>query len=586
MIKVLLVEDNPADAAHIMALLCEVDREDFAVTYEASVPEAVARLSRETFDAALLELTLAGAGDLPGLTDIKAQAPLLPIVLLCARGQQKAATAALKHGAQDYIEEDDRSSELLSRSILYAINRAQAAEQLAFLSRHDPLTGLANRTAFRERIAQALARSGRNQQPGALLLVDLDSFKAVNDTRGHDVGDLLLRDVADQLRKFVRPYDVIARLGGDEFGILLENVDEARDAGKLAHRLLESIAEPVVIGGHEIFSTASLGAAVFPFDGADAPSLLRNADFAMYRAKRQGGGTAAFYTPSMGARIREQLALEHDLHRALAHDEFLLHYQPQVSLTSGRIVGLEALVRWQHPERGLVPPNAFIPAAEKSGIIGALGEWALRTACLQRQQWAEEGLDLGRIAVNLSPRQLTGNGFVAVTERTLREVGLDPKLLELEITEALFLEHDQPTIEKLSRLKQLGLRISIDDFGTGYSCLSRLTNLPVDALKIDRSFVSQASDQQNAAVTRAIIALARELELGVTCEGVETEKHATFLQQCGCDVIQGNLVSTPRPPEDIPTWAAERRRRVTSPTAPSGCTEPTREARDHSANVA
>ncbi len=556
MIKVLLVEDSPADAAHIMQLLCEVDREDFAVTYEASVVDAVARVTTETFDAALIELSSVGGPEVPGLAEIKAQAPLLPVVLLCTHLERQAAAEAVKHGAQDYVEEGDRTGELLARSVLYAIERVHAAEQLAFLTRHDPLTGLANRSAFRDRVAQALARSDRTHKPGTLMLVDLDSFKAVNDTRGHDVGDLLLKHTADRLRKFVRPYDVIARLGGDEFGILLEDVNEARDAGRLAERLLESIAEPFEVGEIEIFSTASLGAVVFPFDGADPPSLLRNADFAMYRAKRQGGGTAAFYTPSIGLRIHEQLALEHDLHAAISREELILHYQPQVSLSTGKITGLEALVRWQHPERGLIPPNAFIPAAEKSGLIAAIGEWALRTACRQRQQWAEAGLDVGRIAVNLSPRQLNGNAFVAITEKTLTEFGLDPKLLELEITEALFLEHDQATIEKLARLRRLGVRIAIDDFGTGYSCLSRLTNLPVDALKIDRSLITQADEGQNTAVTRAIIALARELNLAVTCEGVETDGHVSFLRQHGCHVIQGQLVSHPLPPEEIPAWAA------------------------------
>lgn len=565
MVKVLLIEDSPADAAHIMELLCEVDREDFAVTYEASVADAIARLAEETFDAALFDVKLLGGTDAPALTQIRTRAPLLPVVLLCTHADRNEVANAMRHGAQDYIEEGHRSGELLARSILYAIERVHSAEQLAFLSRHDALTGLANRTAFRDRIAQALARSDRSQKPGALLLVDLDSFKAVNDMRGHDVGDLLLKHIADQLRKFVRPYDVVARLGGDEFGILLEDVSEARDAGLLAERLLESIAEPFTVGGIELFSTASLGAVVFPFDGADAPSLLRNADFAMYRAKRQGGGAAAFYTPSMGVRIHEQLALEHDLHRALARDEFILHYQPQASLSSGKVVGLEALVRWQHPERGVVPPNAFIPAAEKSGMISAIGEWALRTACLQRRKWADAGLDLGRIAVNISPRQLTGNAFVAITERTLREVGLDPSLLELEITEALFLEHDQSTIDRIARLGRLGVRISIDDFGTGYSCLSRLTNLPVDALKIDRSLICTASEEHNTAVIRAIIALARELKMAVTCEGVETETQAAFLRQHRCEVAQGQLISTPMPPEEIPAWVAAT---VSAPATP------------------
>ncbi len=558
MIKVLLVEDSPADAARIMALLCEVDREDFAVTYEVSVTDAVERLRTETFDAALLDFELAGGPDAPGMTRLKDHAPLLPLVLLCTRAHRSVAADATKRGAQDYIDDSDWTGELFARSILYAIERVHTAEQLEFLARHDALTGLPNRAAFRDRLAQALARAGRDHKPGALLLVDLDSFKAINDTQGHDVGDALLKHVGTQLRRFVRPYDLVARLGGDEFAILLEDVAEARDAGRMAERIIEEISAPFVIGDTEVFTTASLGAVVFPFDGSDPPTLLRNADFAMYRAKRQGGGTATFYTRSMGARIHEQLALEHDLHRALAHEEFLLHYQPQVDVGSGRIVGMEALARWRHPERGLLPPHTFIPAAEKSGLIGAIGEWALRAACRQRRQWADAGLAVGRMAVNLSPRQLTGNGFVAVTEKTLAEFDLDPSFLDLEITEALLLGNDQATIERLARLRRIGVRISIDDFGTGHSCLSRLTILPVDALKIDRSLIGSVEAHPNNAVARAIIALARELDLGVICEGVEHAGHLAFLHRHGCEIVQGRLICPPLPADEVERWVTSR----------------------------
>jgi diguanylate cyclase (GGDEF)-like protein len=555
MIKVLLIEDSPAAAAHLLKLLCEVDRESFAVTYERSLTEAANRLATEPFDAALLGC--AAADDAPAdIAALRAHLPNLPVVLLTRADDRAAAREAVRRGAQDFVEEDDLAGPLLERTIQWAIERVRAAERLAFLSRHDALTGLANRPAFCDRVAQALARSDRSQQPGALLLLDLDSFKTVNDTRGLETGDLVLTHVAERLRNFVRPYDVVARLGADEFGVLLEDVNEARDAGRLAERMLGVIAEPFRVGESEVFTSASLGVVVFPFDGRDAPTLLRNADFAMYRAKRQGGGTCAFYTPSMGVRIHEQLALEHDLHRALAREEFVLHYQPQVSLKGGHVVGLEALLRWHHPTRGTIPPAAFVPAAEKSGAIGAIGEWALRTACRQRRAWSDAGLALGRIAVNLSPRQLVTPGFVTRTERILQEADLDPRLLELEITEALFLDDDPVTIEKLARLKRLGVRISIDDFGTGYSCLSQLTDLPVDGLKIDRSLVAPVrAGRQSAVVTRAIVVLARELGLGVTCEGVENDAQVDFLREHGCDAIQGVLVSPPLPTEEVPVWA-------------------------------
>jgi diguanylate cyclase (GGDEF)-like protein len=436
----------------------------------------------------------------------------------------------------------------MARSIRYAIERKNAEENLAYLKQYDPLTGLANRTLFQDRLQQALARANRDDDMVALMLLDLDHFKAVNDVLGHAGGDELLKEVAERIEGLVRKSDTVARLGADEFAIILEEMSDAQDVAPVAQDILNTLSESFVLDGHEIPVTASLGIAVRPPSEGD--SLLKDADAAVYRAKERGRNTYEFYAEEMNVRAFERLTLRNMLRQALKEEEFLLHYQPQVDLATGAIVGAEALVRWRQPDSGLVPPARFIPVLEDTGDIVGVGRWIMRTACHQNRAWQDSGVAPLRVAVNLSARQFSQGGLVSTVADVLEESGLDPSCLELEITESLLMEDLNASLQILGELQNVaeGLRVSIDDFGTGYSSLSYLKSFPIDLLKIDQSFVREIpGDSDDAAITAAIIGLAHSLRLGVIAEGVETEEQATFLRERGCDEAQGYYFSRPLP---------------------------------------
>jgi diguanylate cyclase (GGDEF)-like protein len=401
---------------------------------------------------------------------------------------------------------------------------------------------------FTDRLNQALAQARRKRQALAVMFLDLDAFKLVNDTLGHAMGDELLRVAAKRLTGVMREGDSVARVGGDEFMVLLPSAAGAEDATKIANRILEAMRQPWQLGGHEFHLTASIGIAVYPSDGTDAIALLRNADTAMYRAKDQGRDNFQRFTSSMNARIAERVDLDNEMRRGLERGEFVVYYQPQVQINSGQVVGVEALVRWQHPERGLVPPMEFIPLAEETGLIVALGEWVLRAACAQAGAWRAAGLPALRMGVNLSARQLQRPDLPDMVGRVLEETGLNAKLLQLEITESLAMRDTEFTITALHNLKKLGVEVSIDDFGTGHSSLAYLKHFPVDVLKIDRSFVSNLTvDPYDAAITETVIALAHTLHLRVIAEGVETKEQLAFLNSRKCDEMQGYLFSRPVP---------------------------------------
>jgi len=449
--------------------------------------------------------------------------------------------------------------------------RKLAQEHLDFLAYYDSLTGLPNRLLYRDRLAQAVAEAQRHGHLAATLLLDLDRFKLINDTLGHQQGDRLLQEVGERLKTCVRSSDSVgrphheraqpsdsgektvsvARLGGDEFTVLLNRIAGAPDAAKVARRILACLAQPFRLDGQDIFITASVGIAMFPLDGESADQLLKNADTAMYHAKEAGRSQYQFYSQSMNASAGERLALENRLHKALERNEFLLHYQPLIALESGRIVGMEALIRWQHPELGLVPPAQFIPIAEETGLIVPLGEWVIQQACAQAKAWHEMGFTGLRMAINLSARQLQGENLLHVVTRTLLATDLPSGCLDLELTESMMM-HDGDTAAVLRELRTLGLRLSMDDFGTGYSSLSYLRRLPLDTLKIDRSFVKDCTtNQDDAAIIKAIIAMARSLKLQVLAEGVETEAQLAFLRAEDCHEAQGYYFSKPLPVEPI-----------------------------------
>jgi diguanylate cyclase (GGDEF)-like protein/PAS domain S-box-containing protein len=455
-----------------------------------------------------------------------------------------------EHAARDALERAvaERTAELKAANerLEAEIAERKLAEQRAqHLADHDALTGLPNRRLLEDRLTQALALSTRNRQQTAVVFVDLDRFKSINDSLGHSVGDALLKEIAQRLVRQLRVGDTICRIGGDEFVVVLPELKRSGDVANVAQKMIEQLSLPVQVEGRELTITPSLGISVFPVDGRDAETLIRNADAAMYHAKEMGRANYQFFTGEMNQAASRRLALESDLRRALGKGELRMYYQPIVELASGRVAGHEALVRWQHPERGLVPPAEFIQLAEDTGLILGIGEWVLREAC----RWAtfigvERGLP---VSVNLSARQFNDPKLVDSVSRALKETGLPARLLELEITESTAMQHTDATLGTLKRLKELGVSIAIDDFGTGYSSLSTLKRFPVDKLKVDRSFVAELPGGRGEhAIVAAIVALARALGIPVVAEGVETEAQKTLLKTCECGFIQGYLVGEPR----------------------------------------
>jgi len=438
---------------------------------------------------------------------------------------------------------------------------ASNAARLTQLASYDPLTQLPNRLLLESLLKQAIARSRRSGQKIALLLLDLDHFKRINDTLGHGPGDALLQAVAGRLASCLRAGDTLGRLGGDEFVVLLEGWRRNEQVARVARKLQEALTPGLKLDEQEVFVTVSIGISLFPKDGEDGQTLLKNADIALYRAKARGRNEFCFYTAEMTARAIEQLAMENDLRRSLERGELELYYQPQLDLLHQRTLGVEALLRWRHPKYGLVGPADFVPLAEESGLIIPIGEWVLRTACAQAKAWQEQGLPPLRMAVNLSVAQFEQPDFTRLVARILSDTGLQPDCLELEITESLLMKDVATAVTVLRTLKEMGVKLAIDDFGTGYSSLNYLKRLPIDRLKIDRSFVHDISiDPDDAAIARAVIAMAHSLNLRVVAEGVETNAQLTFLRSRDCDEMQGYYFSRPLPAGEAKIWLEQHGR--------------------------
>ncbi len=433
------------------------------------------------------------------------------------------------------------------------ITRRKAAEgRIEYLAHHDFLTDLPNRALMRDRLDIALSQALRWHHTVAALFIDLDRFKVVNDTLGHAVADVVLQRVAERLKHCTREGDTVARVGGDEFMVVLPNLASPQGAAAVAQKVLRELEEPMQISGREVFVSGSIGISVFPADTTSADALIQNADTAMYSAKRLGRNSYQFYTADLNAEMQERLAIEQGLRLAEQRNELHLVYQPKIDLSSRKIIGVEALVRWHSAKLGLISPDRFIPIAEETGLIAPIGEWVLRTACRTIRQWRDEGIEMP-VAVNLSARQFRAPNLADTINSILSEFDVSSQFLEIEITESNVMENAESAIATLGLLKANGVNISIDDFGTGYSSLSYLKRFPLDTLKIDRSFISNvATDSDDAAIVAAIIALANSLELKVVAEGVETEAQVEFLNRCRCDFAQGYLFSSPVAPEKIP----------------------------------
>ena len=461
---------------------------------------------------------------------------------------------------------EERTSQLTRRN--QELNQAvkevtETKDRLRQMAYYDSLTALPNRRLFTEQLDLLLRLAHRNDEMLGLLFIDLDNFKRINDSLGHRAGDLLLREVAVRLSSCVRDSDVVAhyvesgpridvsRLGGDEFTVVLNQIQAPEDAALVARRLIDALVQPLVIEGHELVVTPSIGIAVAPRDATDVDGLLKAADTAMYHAKSRGKNACLFYSSDMDAASVDRLQLESDIRKALEQDEFVLHYQPQVDTRTGAVVGAEALIRWEHPEKGTIPPFKFIPLVEEMGLIGPMGEWVLRKACRQMKQFEAEGVKLPKVAVNVSALQFSP-AFIRTVQKVLLDTGLDPARLELELTEGVVMDDGKRTLEALAELKELGVSLSVDDFGTGYSSLSYLSRFPLDELKIDRSFVTEFDKSENdASLVVAIIAMARSMNLRLVAEGVETLEQYRFLTRNGAHVIQGYLFSKPLPAEEL-----------------------------------
>ncbi|WP_119154993.1 putative bifunctional diguanylate cyclase/phosphodiesterase [Caldimonas tepidiphila] len=429
----------------------------------------------------------------------------------------------------------------------------QSQERLEHMAHHDVLTGLPNRALLEDRLNQAIFYAQRYERFVSLVFIDLDNFKTINDSLGHDVGDELLRQTAQRMTQAVRRTDTVVRMGGDEFVIVLfDQPEKAETITGTIERIREQVATPMSIGRHTLRVTCSMGLATYPHDGRDSHTLLKNADAAMYRAKELGRNNFQFYTAEMNSKLKERVSLQQGLLRALENEEFGLVYQPQILARTGQTVGVEALIRWQHPEFGLVPPARFIPLAEETGLIVPIGEWVLRTACRQNKAWQQQGLPPVKVSVNVSPRQFKEKSWTATVAQVLAETGLDPKYLELEITESLIMEDVERAIEIMNTLQEMGVQLSIDDFGTGYSSLSSLKHFPVARLKIDQSFVRSLPDSEDdCSIAMAVIALGHRLKLKVVAEGVETEQQRVFLHDNECDEMQGYHFSRPVSAQEI-----------------------------------
>jgi len=548
---VLLIEDNPGDARLIQEMLAEDPETSFQLNCVDRLSRGLEFLAAGKTGLVLLDLSLPDSHGLDTFAKVYAHSPAVPIIVLTGNDDQTVALSAVKTGAQDYLVKGKIDRELLVRAMQYSIERKCYQEQLEHQANYDALTGLPNRNLLLDRLKQAVFAQ-RSVRSIAVVFIDLDHFKFVNDSLGHSAGDKLLQLMADRLRAAVRDGDTVARLGGDEFVLILNDQPNDEVIFRAMQRITGEVSEPVSIDGKELYVTCSAGISLHPQDGTDIETLLKNADAAMYRAKEHGRNNFQFYTSEMNRLVNERLALESSLWRALERDEFLLHYQPKLDLRTGAIVGAEALVRWQHPESGLVLPARFIPLAEETGLIVRLGEWVLRAACTQNRAWQDAGLKPITVSVNLSARQFRHEGLFKSVAGILSETGLKPEHLEMELTESMVMHNAEAAIAVLNGLREIGVHLSVDDFGTGHSSLSYLKSLPIGILKIDGSFVWDIRDRpgkDTGILAQAIISLGHSLKLKVVAEGVETAAQLKFLKAHRCDEAQGFYLSKPVPPE-------------------------------------
>lgn len=572
----MIVDDTPEHLHHLEALLTD----EYHILTASSGEQALGLLEREAQqqpDLILLDVMMPSLDGYEVCRRIKASpdSHRVPVIFITAAAETQAKLRGFEFGASDYITRPFDPDEVKARvrthlefARLQRYLEALVAQRTALLQvsedkyrtlvHRDPLTGLANRVLFSELLTHAITRSEADGVRLGLIVIDLFGFTNVNESLGYAMGDLILREAAKRLRQLLPGSDAIARCGGDSFQLFMELVPQKRGADLIAQQVIEALSQPMILEGQEICLSANVGIALYPDDGGSTEEVLSRADAALQQAKKQGRGALCFFSSDMSSRARERLTMEADLRRALKRGELCLHYQPVVDLISGQILSMEALLRWQHPERGLIAPMAFIPIAEESGLIEQVGEWVIQTSCMQFKKWSDMGLGFCSIAVNISTIQIDrGQRLYAVVTRALSDSGIPPSALELEITESALMQSPEQAQLRLSELADLGVKLSLDDFGTGYSSLAYLQGLHVHKLKIDMSFIrGMTRNTSNVAIVKSILALGQSFGLEVIAEGVEELNQAHYLRTLQCDQVQGFLVSDPIPPEQVPGFMA------------------------------
>lgn len=546
--NIIIADDDPS----ILMLLKHVlVSEGYNVTEAHSGTEAIELCKQNNYDLAVLDIVMPGMNGFEACRFINNhlnKAP--PVLLITSLDDDLSVDQAFSCGATEYITKPINWSVLKHRvhRLLESHHSQQTIKRLEY---HDPLTGLPNRVLMLDRLESAILRATRNECLVALLMIDIDNFKLINETLGHDIGDMLLQSVSHRLEGAVRETDTLAHTGGDEFGIIIENLHRVEDIAVIVENLSHTVEHDVTLSDQTIHIKASMGITVFPQDGNDIGTLLRNADIALYRAKERGRNLYQFFSPELSMHALQRLNLENSLRHAIENDELVLYYQPKIKLNSSRADSMEALVRWNHPTNGLIPPDEFIPIAEETGLIVPLGEWVIKTACYQFSSWLRNGLDIKSISINVSARQFKEQNLVSIFEKLFNETGLDPKYIELEITESALLHDEHHAESKLNTLHNMGIRIAIDDFGTGYASLSYLKRLPLDTLKIDCSFTDGIlHDSDDHAIVLAIVGLAKAMGMKLVAEGIETRDQLLKLVELQVDYGQGFYWSPARAAED------------------------------------
>jgi diguanylate cyclase (GGDEF)-like protein len=563
-LEVVLIEDNVADATLVEESIRQTELQNFSVVGFSRLSAAMEHIDQESADCVLLDLSLPDAVGLEGVHALLSAFPNLPVVVLTGHDDTSLALEAVSAGADDYLVKRNVEGDAIVRALRYAIERSRTRSQLVHQAMHDVLTGLPNRALFVDRLEQALARSERTDGLVAVIFLDLDRFKTINDSLGHEAGDRVLVEVAARLHDVVRPSDTLARFGGDEYTVLCEPAS-AYQGLAIADRLAVALSRPIESGGHEVFLTASVGI-TFGRHGDHPADLIRDADSAMYKAKERGPGEVETFDVEMRARSLRRLEIEHDLHRAVERDELRLYWQPIVDLGTGDIVAAEALLRWQHPERGLVMPDEFIPAATETGLIVPIGQWVVESACHQLRRWRQAGLtEPGFVgSVNASAREIETGQLAESVRGALARSGVPASELCLEVTERDLMSETGAMLDVVNTLHDLGGQLALDDFGTGHSSLLVLKRLPIQTVKVDRAFVQglDEDNDQDAAIIEAVASLAHALGLSAVAEGIETETQRRKSHELGCDLGQGFLFARPQPAVEMTALLDQARART------------------------